>query len=793
MIRQLLVGIAAAVIAATAAFPAQAAAPEPFAPVPSLTPAATEELWTELVQDAGVQAVSTAACSPLRAVFYSPTDWRRLATKLAADLSPCAQYYVSVPPLAADKTTFRADEAWRIRALGPAFHALAEVNVTGWTSWVATTGNSWYAAGVEARRRMTAAGYDVGAGDTWALNELSSAVRQGTGNARANMRAFLNGLHDGEGAATRGVVYIAGIGQGTGDLSLYQARLQDWYEDAAFWSDLSRFATDWSQEVYGDVRHYAAAGASLEDRRGALAEYLQHQVALAGAAPASAAAAQTFLAGTYNPLANAAWRYDAAFGWTDITSDLMEDYVSAQVYALRAAGNAGFGFAWSPKNPGLAAPEFAAQTDAQLVRLAAAIADSDESPAGACGASWCDGVLDGAALTASWRTFAAWKPSRLAFTTPAPTLAPGTASGPMSFELQTATGLAYTAGLPVTVAIATSSATAELALDPAGPWAPALETQIASGATATSVYLRDASSGSVTVTATAAGKTATTQTATIVAGSSPPQPPPAPAPLPPSPGPPSGGGGAAPDIAVTAGAAPSSPRVGDALTYTVSVRNNGGLASRVGLEVRLPAQAEYAGSSSDRGPGCTPTAPATLFCDLDFLAGGLVATVRIHAVVRAAGALAFGVTSSAQPADGQPANDVAGVTTSVAGTTPAAAPDRPPALRAVGAAPARVTRRGRVAIVSARFTVGEAARLEARLTPLRTAKPLALLPQTTLAGTRSAKPQLVAAARVGRAGAYTFTARVPAAKLVRGRTYAVRVSAVDTAGQRRALTIRVRA
>ena len=91
------------------------------------------------------------------------------------------------------------NEAWRIRALGPAFHALAEINVTGWTAWVAATGNSWYEAGVEARRRMAATGYDVTAGDGWALNELSSAVRQGTGNARANMRAFLNGLYDGDG------------------------------------------------------------------------------------------------------------------------------------------------------------------------------------------------------------------------------------------------------------------------------------------------------------------------------------------------------------------------------------------------------------------------------------------------------------------------------------------------------------------------------------------------------------------------------------------------------------------
>ena len=158
--------------------------------------------------------------------------------------------------LSDDKTQPRADEAWRIRALGPAFHALAEINVTGWTAWVATTGKSWYEAGVEARRRMAAAGYDVAAGDTWALNELSSAVRQGIGDARANMRAFLKGLYDGDGVlpSARGAVFVAGIGQATGDLSVYQARLQDWYEDAEFWTDLSRYASDWSQEVYGDVR-----------------------------------------------------------------------------------------------------------------------------------------------------------------------------------------------------------------------------------------------------------------------------------------------------------------------------------------------------------------------------------------------------------------------------------------------------------------------------------------------------------------------------------------------------------
>ena len=491
-----------------------AAADSASTPVRSLTPAATQQLWNQLVHRPRVRSLGTADCRPLRAVFYAATDWLRLTTKLAATASPCAQYYISVPPLVADKSQLRANEAQRIRALGPAFHALAEINVTGWTAWVATTGSSWYEAGVEARRRMAATGYDVTAGDTWALNELSSAVRQGTGNARANMRAFLNGLYDGDGAlpAARGAVFIAGIGQATADLSLYQARLQDWYEDAGFWLDLSRFASDWSQEVYGDVRYYAIGGTTREARRALLNEYLQHQSTLAGAAPTSADAARGFLAASYSPLANAAWRYDAAFGWTDVPVELMQDYVSAQTYAMRSTGNDRFGYAWSPRNlAGIPTADFTAQTDAVLVRLAAAIADSGDVPEAACDPTWCTGSLGGATATNAWRTFGTWQPSRLAFTSSAQTVAPGAVSTPLTVELQTNAGTAYTAGLPVTVTLASSSPTAELSTSPGGPWSATLATPISSGGSTASFYFRDAVTGSATITATAAGKTAATQ------------------------------------------------------------------------------------------------------------------------------------------------------------------------------------------------------------------------------------------------------------------------------------------
>jgi hypothetical protein len=416
-VRNPVVAVAASMwLLLVAAGPASAAPPTgrhaAAEPVPSLTPAATERLWQQLVARGGAQPSAQAeACAPTRAIFYAATDWLRLATQLAANPSPCAEYFVSVPPLTDDKTQPRPNQAWRIRALGASFHALAEINVTGWTTWVAETGTSWYEAGVEARRRMADAGYDVAAGDTWALNEISSAVRQNAGNARANMRDFLDGFHDGDGVlpTARGVVWVIGIGQGTADLSVYQSRLQAWFEDAEFWTAMSRDVSDWQQEVFGDVRKYAVPGAPREARRDALNEYLQHPSTLAAAAPPGIGAAKPFMADAYGPLANAAWQWEAGFGFTNVPVDLMQDFVSAQVYAARSAGNARFGFSWQPKNlTGLGAAEFTAQTNDILARLAGAIADSSVSPEAACGADWCNRELTGATFTTAWQTFATW-------------------------------------------------------------------------------------------------------------------------------------------------------------------------------------------------------------------------------------------------------------------------------------------------------------------------------------------------------------------------------------------------
>ena len=71
---------------------------------------------------------------------------------------------------------------------------------------------------------------------------------------------------------------------------------------------------------------------------------------LAAAAPPSFTAAKSVLASSYGPLANAAWQWDGSYGYTNVPVDLMQDFVSAQVYAARSAGNGRFGFAWQPKN-----------------------------------------------------------------------------------------------------------------------------------------------------------------------------------------------------------------------------------------------------------------------------------------------------------------------------------------------------------------------------------------------------------------------------------------------------------
>jgi hypothetical protein len=165
---------------------------------------------------------------------------------------------------------------------------MAEIHFATWTRWVESTGSSWHQAGLTARARMAEAGYSVALGDTWALNELTSAVRRGEGNARANIREFVRGLYEGDGSRpTRGAALVIGFGQRTGDVSVYQDTLQNWLSDTAFWTDMAAYVSDWSQEVYGDLRSHAVPGTPVTTRREYLNDYLQHKLVLAGVGPST--------------------------------------------------------------------------------------------------------------------------------------------------------------------------------------------------------------------------------------------------------------------------------------------------------------------------------------------------------------------------------------------------------------------------------------------------------------------------------------------------------------------------
>ena len=524
MRRFTLISAAAAALACAVVPSGHAAAPTP---VPSLTPAATHRLWERLASRPQPLA-RTADCRPARAIFYAATDWLRLATNLAQNASPCAQYYVTVPPLTSDKSQPRPGQAAQIRALGPNFHALAEISFAGWTRWVASNASDWFTAGVTARQRMAAAGYDVAAGDTWAMNEVSTAVRRNTGSARLNLEEFLRGLDDGGGNPAKGVVFVIGQNQG-GDQTAYRTTLQSWLQDSTFWDTVGQYVSDWMQETYGDMRAYAVAGSSPQQRRDSLVQFLGHPLALSNAGGDLTPSARAFMVANYGPLANAAWSWTTAYGWTSVPFDQMQDYVSAQAYAVRALdAQSGFpsdrfGFAWAPNNTqGLSAGDFTRETAAILQRLGQAVRDSavtvdpNDPGIGACQPNWCQTVIPGAAFTDQWSLFSVWTGTSVAFATTPATLTAGTTAGPLSVQLRTGS-IATNAMADTPVTLTTTSPKGQFAAAATGPWTHSLVVTIPAGQSSATFFYQDTLAGTPTLTAMQAGQPPATQVVTVAA------------------------------------------------------------------------------------------------------------------------------------------------------------------------------------------------------------------------------------------------------------------------------------
>lgn len=181
----------------------------------------------------------------------------------SADSSPCADYYISIPPQAADKTALRGLQDDLVRALGPRIHPVAEITLgtlTGWNHWVnAVPGRTWFGAGVEFRRRIAAAGYRFDLGETWLLNEFDRSTRRDEPPyTRAAMRDLLRGLYDGNGTqpVSPGIVEIgiAYTHQNIPNLAQYKAEMRSWLEDSAFWGDVAPKIRILTKETYPDAR-----------------------------------------------------------------------------------------------------------------------------------------------------------------------------------------------------------------------------------------------------------------------------------------------------------------------------------------------------------------------------------------------------------------------------------------------------------------------------------------------------------------------------------------------------------
>jgi hypothetical protein len=363
--------------------------------------------------------------------FYTSADWLRLGEALQANASPCADYSISIPGLAADKTQLRCAQDDLLRALGPRFHPVVEFHFQDWRDWWIKNGKTPADAAHEFLRRARDCGYDFSRGETWSLNEMHSGIYQNLPGARATMRMLLNALHAGlpEMPESRGIVWAIGVGHGTQNLGPYKSFVKAWLQDAPFWEDMARDIAVWGQETYASMPFWGVTEASRNERTRNLSLFLEHPLLLAEGGPATAGNALDYLEQTYVPLANAGWPYKTGFGNTFFPEDEMERFVSEQTFAVKhfsqsrpnAARNARIAFAWAPNtqcgtelcNP---ASVFRQRTGRILERLASAIRESYEqgggSQEGACGPSgdhiWCSAGIPDAAFNPLWLTFGEW-------------------------------------------------------------------------------------------------------------------------------------------------------------------------------------------------------------------------------------------------------------------------------------------------------------------------------------------------------------------------------------------------
>jgi hypothetical protein len=384
-----------------------------------------EEVKTVLAAIAAVGAVAMSvgsapaahsACPYQGQVFvYGQNGWDTLTNALAANQTPCVQYYIVLTAIT-DKTFPRGRRAIdAVHAKGPSFHVLAEFN---WGRWSKVAPASWYSKGVTFRKRMAAAGYNPALGDSWAVNELSSAVRSQPA-ARAKVRDALRGLFKGPRGAPpmMGAVFTIGQSQRLQNFGPYKAEVKSWLSDAVFWTGVTPYVAWWGQEAYTRCSLVCVNGTKIAARSSHINDFVEHPAKLASVGPPATVAARNLFDRSYFPLLTAYWNDPRGYGDNRISRDAMQKLVSLEVYAARswAAHNpypdGRIGFAWNEHPAGVTLGDVQALATRLARAVQAAYGDAGTagkacSPTGAY--TLCKAAVPGAAFNEGWKTFEAW-------------------------------------------------------------------------------------------------------------------------------------------------------------------------------------------------------------------------------------------------------------------------------------------------------------------------------------------------------------------------------------------------
>jgi hypothetical protein len=308
----------------------------------------------------------------------------------------------------------------RVHALGASFHAVAEFNWTAWADWVAAGGGrDWHAAGVEFRRRMAAAGFDLfpGNSDTWLVQELpTSLVTDPTTRAHAVDAA--RGLWEGDGSVHKmGMTTRAEAGSHLPTppdaiLTTRKQALEEFLADSNFWSQIRNYVRWWTEELYEDPHDVCVAGSWVATRAHHLNEFLFHLPNLAEHGGAQSQVARDFFHRSFMPLETSAWN-NAAYGDNAIPPAAWQTFNSLQVYATSTwalshpVPGKRIGFVWTPTSSG-------PSDDAAIEAIAQGLGDAinggyGQGPQDAClpNGDWsgCQCAVSGSAFQEGWEGY----------------------------------------------------------------------------------------------------------------------------------------------------------------------------------------------------------------------------------------------------------------------------------------------------------------------------------------------------------------------------------------------------